>query len=54
MFFAHDIASWLGIPAGVVIAAMIILRRKGMQLRARRKQQHANGQLASGPGPRRP
>ena len=36
--FAHDIAGWLGIPAGIVIAAMIILRRKGMALRARRQQ----------------
>jgi hypothetical protein len=54
MFLAHDIASWLGIPAGIVIAAMIILRRKGTALRARRKQARASGEPASGPGPRRP
>jgi hypothetical protein len=35
---AHHIAAWLGIPAGIVIAAMFILRKKGMALRARRQQ----------------
>jgi hypothetical protein len=29
MFIAHDIAGWLGIPTGIVIAALIILRKKG-------------------------
>jgi hypothetical protein len=38
MFFAHDIATWLGIPAGVVIAGMIILRHRGLAtLRDRRR-----------------
>jgi hypothetical protein len=46
MFIAHDIAGWLGIPAGIVIAALIILRKKGMALRAKRKQQRASGQSA--------
>lgn len=44
MFIAHDIAGWLGIPTGIVIAALIILRRKGMALRARKKQERAAGQ----------
>jgi hypothetical protein len=35
---AHHIAAWLGIPAGIVIAAMVILRKRGMALRARRQQ----------------
>ena len=43
MFFAHDIAGWVGIPAGVVIAAMIILRRRGMAAWGRRKQARAAG-----------
>jgi hypothetical protein len=55
MFIAHDIAGWLGIPTGIVIAALIILRRKGMALRARRKQERASRQLAvsqrPAPGP---
>jgi hypothetical protein len=50
MFIAHDIAGWLGIPAGIVIAAMIILRRKGMAFRARRKQARA-GQGPDQQGP---
>jgi hypothetical protein len=43
---AHHIAAWLGIPAGIVIAALVILRKKGMALRARRQQvpQAAPGQ----------
>jgi hypothetical protein len=40
MFLAHHIATWLGIPAGVVIAGMIVLRRKGRALRDRRKSRH--------------
>lgn len=35
---AHHIAAWLGIPAGIVIAALVILRKTGMALRARRQQ----------------
>jgi hypothetical protein len=35
---AHHIAAWLGIPVGIVIAALVILRKKGMALRARRQQ----------------
>jgi hypothetical protein len=35
---AHHLAAWLGIPAGIVIAAMVIMRKKGTQLRARRQQ----------------
>ena len=46
--FAHDIAGWLGIPAGVVIAAMIILRRRGMALRARHLQAREAHQSAPG------
>jgi hypothetical protein len=47
MFIAHDIAGWLGIPTGIVIAALIILRKKGMALRASRKQHRASGQSVS-------
>ena len=35
---AHYIAAWLGIPIGIVIAAMVILRKRGMELRARSQQ----------------
>jgi hypothetical protein len=35
---AHHIAEWLGIPTGIVIAAMMTLRKQGMALRARRQQ----------------
>jgi hypothetical protein len=52
MFIAHYIAGWLGIPAGIVIAAMIILRKRGKALRARRKQARLNqpsgGQTTAG------
>jgi hypothetical protein len=51
MFIARDIASWLGIPAGIVIAALIILRKQGMALRARRKRQRASRQPAGQPAP---
>jgi hypothetical protein len=54
MFIAHDIAGWLGIPAGIVIVTMIILRRTGKALRARRKQARADQepgqQMLAGPG----
>lgn len=46
---AHHIAAWLGIPIGIVIAAMIVLRKKGMALRARRQQaRDASGQRPGG------
>jgi hypothetical protein len=38
---AHHIAAWLGIPAGIVIAAMVILRKRGTELRAHRRQARA-------------
>ncbi|WP_369394376.1 hypothetical protein AB5J72_47675 [Streptomyces sp. CG1] len=38
MFLAHYIAGWIGIPTGIVIAALFILRKRGMELRARRQQ----------------
>lgn len=41
MFFAHDIAAWLGIPAGIVIALMFILRKRGKEFQQRRKLQRA-------------
>jgi hypothetical protein len=50
MFIAHYIAGWLGIPAGIVIAAMILLRRKGRALRARR-QQARDGRITPGKTP---
>jgi hypothetical protein len=40
---AHHIAAWLGIPAGIVIAALVVLRKKGMALRARRQKARAAG-----------
>lgn len=45
MFIAHYIAGWLGIPAGIVIAALVILRKNGMALRASRKRERASRQL---------
>jgi hypothetical protein len=47
VFFAHDIAAWPGIPAGVVIAAKLILRRRGTAAWTRRKQARAAGRAAS-------
>jgi hypothetical protein len=47
---AHDIAGWLGIPAGIVIAVLIVLRKRGMALRARRQQ--ARTARSSAPGRR--
>jgi hypothetical protein len=44
---AHHIATWLGIPVAVVIAALIILRKKGMALRARRQQARQASRSAS-------
>jgi hypothetical protein len=38
MFLAHYIAGWIGIPTGIVIAALFVLRKRGLQLRARRQQ----------------
>jgi hypothetical protein len=40
---AHHIAAWLSIPVGIVIAALVILRKKGMALRARRQKARAAG-----------
>jgi hypothetical protein len=48
---AHHIAAWLGIPAGIVIAAMVILRKKGMALRARRQQAREARQAVPGQRP---
>jgi hypothetical protein len=52
---AHHIAAWLGVPARIVIAAMVILRKRGMALRTRRQQARAAKQasaLATTTGPR--
>ena len=51
---AHHIAAWFGIPVGIVIAAMVILRKRGMELRARRQQARAARQASVPPatGPR--
>jgi hypothetical protein len=43
---AHHIAAWFGIPVGIVIAAMVILRKRGMELRARRQQARAARQAS--------
>jgi len=48
MFIAHDIAGWLGIPTGIVIAALFILRKKGMAMRASRQGQRASRQPVNG------
>jgi hypothetical protein len=48
---AHHIAEWLGIPTGIVIAALMILRKKGMAWRARRQQARAASRAAAGPRP---
>jgi hypothetical protein len=45
---AHHIAEWLGIPTGIVIAAMMILRKQGMALRTRRQQARAAKQQQAG------
>jgi len=37
LFFAHDIAAWLGIPLAAVIAILLVLRKRLKDLRARRK-----------------
>jgi len=41
-FIAHDIAGWIGVPVGVVIFGMIVLRKQGKQLRARRQHQRTS------------
>jgi hypothetical protein len=51
---AHHIAEWLGIPTGIVIAALMILRKQGMALRARRQQARAATRATAGPGPAAP
>jgi hypothetical protein len=51
MFIAHYIAGWLGVPAGIVIAALFILRKRGKALHARRKQARvANTSQSTLPG----
>jgi hypothetical protein len=37
-FIARDIADWVGIPVAVVIAGMVILRRRAKELASRRRQ----------------
>lgn len=45
IFLAHHIAGWLGIPTGVLIAVLIILRKKGMAaMKARRQARQAAAQ----------
>jgi hypothetical protein len=48
---AHHIAAWLGIPIGIVIAAMVILRKRGMDCApaARRPARRAGRRRGSGP-----
>jgi len=48
---AHHIAAWLGIPAGVVVVALFILRKAGMALRARRQQARDASRPAPGQRP---
>jgi hypothetical protein len=50
---AHHIAAWLGIPVGIVIAALVILRKRGMELRARRQQARAARQASASPATER-
>jgi hypothetical protein len=55
---AHHIAAWLGIPAGIVIAARVILRKRGMELGARGQQaraaRQASARATTGPRTTRP
>ena len=44
-FIAHDIASWIGVPTAVVIVGMIMLRKWGTGLRARRQQARKQSQI---------
>jgi hypothetical protein len=37
-FIAHDIASWVGVPTALVVVGLVMLRRWGKGLRARRQQ----------------
>jgi hypothetical protein len=37
-FIAHDIAGWIGAPTALVIVGLVMLRRWGKGLRARRQQ----------------
>jgi hypothetical protein len=39
-FITRDLAGWIGVPVVLVIAAMMVLRRVGKQLRVRRQQAH--------------
>jgi hypothetical protein len=40
-FIARDLAGWLGIPTGIVVATLVVLRKQDKQLRARRQQTRA-------------
>ncbi len=51
MFFAHGIAAWLGIPTGVAIVIMLILRKRLKELRVARKQ-HRQAAAPAGHSPR--
>jgi hypothetical protein len=51
VFFAHGIAAWLGIPTGVVIVIMLILRKRLRELRVRHKQ-HRQAAAPAGHSPR--
>lgn len=49
IFLAHHIATWLGVSTGVVIAGLIILRKKGMaSLKARRQRKSTAAQPQAG------
>ena len=45
MFIAHYLSGWLGISTGIVIAVLLVLRRGGKALRARRKQRSSTDAL---------
>ncbi|WP_160311293.1 hypothetical protein [Streptacidiphilus anmyonensis] len=43
MFFAHDIATWIGLPTGLVMAAMFVLRKHAKDLHGSRRQSRQSG-----------
>jgi hypothetical protein len=46
IFLAHHLATWIGVPAGVLIAGAFILRKKGMAaMKARRQAKESAPQL---------
>lgn len=47
MFLAHFVAGWLGLPTGIVIVAMLMLRKKGMAAYKTRKQRKSEGYHAA-------